>query len=209
MAKEIVKIDEKSGATLKDRNNILQGGSDVSPGMVMMFGFAGTVLGLFPSMGETSFHPSGYFFDPSSFFGWMASGTAFGLSVARYFMVKDFLESSTSDLNAYFEPTIWQKIKIALYLPVKIKGDREYHSGIKYLTDRNHYDVFADPSETPYKFGSVYKTEINVYPFHYHTHQEWEKTQVGLWDDSMNGVLQSGEYMADEKKVSNLVELMK
>lgn len=201
MAKEIVQIDAQTGATVKKSHDIMQGGDSFTPFLTVVAGFSGSVLGMLPSGGMEVF-------DPSYFFGWVAGGTAFGLSVARYLMVHDFLDSYRSSFHADFETTLWQKVKIALYLPVKVKGDNKYHRGIQYLSDRHYYDSFANPSDAPHKFGSVYKAEINVHPFHYTTKEEWEKTQIGLWDDIMDAALKSEAYMVNNKPVNSLRSLM-
>lgn len=124
-------------------------------------------------------------------------GAILGGSVGKSFVFADYIENIELPNNSKAYPTLGQRIKMAFSLPITLH-QAEYSKNPKYL-DATSSDVerLIEEDDREYEIGAESETKIKVLPFHITIEQEWNKTQIGLWDDVLRSALKTDSYTSE------------
>lgn len=124
-------------------------------------------------------------------------GTILCGSVGKAFVFSDYIESIELPNNSKVYPTLGQRIRMAFSLPVTLHQN-EYSKRPKYLDATSPYvEKLIEDDNREYEIGAESDTKIKVFPFHITIEEEWNKTQIGLWDDVLLSALKTGSYTVE------------
>lgn len=202
MAKEIIKIDEETGMVKKRTRFFMQGGHAIYPSAFPLLMAIGAFVGLVPGLALAD--------SAIGVFSIIGVGAIAGFGTAKTLMIADFVDDIGTDFNTDFKLTVPQLLTTAAFLPVKVQGNSRRYTGPKYLSELSESDQYRIKQEkTDYAIGAEYRVELNIRPLHFTINQEWEKTELGLWDEVMDNTLRNGSYAIDKSsEVQNAKQLL-
>lgn len=202
MAKEIIKIDEETGIVKKKTRFFMRGGYSTSPTIFPAFMSMGAFIGLFPGLAVAD--------NLVGALSIIGVGITAGFGIARTLVMADFVDDAGTDFKTDFELTVPQLLKMAAFLPVKVQGENRRFDRPKYLNELTESDEYRIKQEkTDYAIGAEHRVEIKIRPLHYTINEEWEKTELGLWDEVMDNTLRNGSYtIGKETEAKNAKQLL-
>lgn len=202
MAKEIIKIDEETGIVKKRTRFFMRGGNVMGPSIFPAFMTLGSFVAVFPGLAMAD--------NLVGALSIIGVGAAAGFGTARTLVMADFVDDIGSDYKTDFTLTVPQLLKMAAFLPVKVQGHNRRYTGPKYLSELSESDQYRiKQDKTDYAIGAEYRVELKIRPLHFTINQEWEKTELGLWDEVMDNTLRNGSYAIDKSsEVQNAKQLL-
>ena len=202
MAKEIIKVDEETGIVKKRTRFFMQGGHAIYPSAFPLLMGLGAFVGLFPGLALAD--------SLIEVLSIMGVGAIAGFGTAKTLMIVDFVDDIGDDVKADFKLTIPQLLTTAAFLPVKVQGVNRRFGRPKYLNELTESDEYRIKQEkTDYAIGAEHRVELKIRPLHFTINQEWEKTELGLWDDVMDNTLRNGSYaIGKETEAKNAKQLL-
>lgn len=197
-----MKIDEETGIVKKRTRHFMQGGSSTGPGFFPFLMMVGGFFGIIPG---AMIVDSG-----ASLIACTAVGISAGFGTARALVMADFVDDAGYGYDTKFTMTLPQMLKMAVFMPVKIKGVAPQSYGPKYLNEMTESDEnYIKRLKRDYTVGAEHRVELKVMPVHFTIDEEWEKTELGLWDEVMDTTLKNGSYAADgNSEVKNAKQLL-